>query len=248
MYKYGNYLLNTIEIKLLSSSWSNSAHVHLLSMVRGLSLLIFKVRDERSRSQWTNMETTLWKTYRPVINLVHVLSMMRKYGSKVRVTMNTYRNKHFESIALNPGDGVYKAENSVFSPVSSLRSWRSHLFVWRLRKPINLVQVCISNDRAVPTPGFKQYNSRPTQTKTTKLTYRSFDNFYFHFLVLLVYASVIYCFRKCLKFLGAIIASVLLNNSMCSFDVRSLLIGVQKKLELQEKGIFLCWHRQKFVQ
>ena len=33
---------------------------------------------------------------------------------------------------LNPGDGVYnyKAENFVFSPVSFLRSWRSHLFVW----------------------------------------------------------------------------------------------------------------------
>ena len=161
--------------------------------------------------------------------------------------MKTYRNKHFESIAWNPGDGAYKAGNFVFSPVSSLRSWRSHLFVWRWRKPINLAQVCISNDRAVPTPpGFKQYNSRPTQTKTTKQTYRSFDNFYFDFLFLMVYTSVIYCFRKCLKFLGAIIASVLLHNY--SFDVRSLLIGVQKKLELQEKGIFLCWHRQKTVQ
>ena len=162
--------------------------------------------------------------------------------------MNTYRNKHFESIALNPGDGVYKAENFVFSPVSSLdlRSWRSYLFVWRLRKPINLAQVNISNDRAVPTPGFKQYNSRPTPTKTTKQTYRSFDKFfYFDFLLLMVYISVIYCFRKCLKFLGAIKASVLLHNSMWSFDVRSLLIGVQKKLELQEKGSFLCWHRKK---
>ena len=50
--------------------------------------------------------------------------------------------------------------------------------------------------------------------------------------------SVIYCFRKCLKFLGAIIASVLLHNYIWSFDARSLLIGVQRKLELQEKGIF----------
>ena len=173
-----------MEIKLLSSPWSNMVHVHLLSMVRGWSLLIIKVRDERSRSQWTNMETTLWKTYRPVINLVHILSMLRKYGSKVRVTMNTYRNKHFESIALNPGDGVYKAENFVFSPVSSLRSWHSYLFVWRLRKPINLAQVCISNDRAVPTPGYKQNNSRSTPTKTTKQTYRSFDNFDLDFFCL----------------------------------------------------------------
>ena len=86
----------------------------------------------------------------------------------------------------------------------------------QLRKPINLAQVCISNDRAVPAPGFKQYNSRPTPTKTTKQihVYSSFDNFNFDFLVLVVYTSVIDCFRKCLKFFGAIIASVLLNNSM----------------------------------
>ena len=159
--------------------------------------------------------------------------------------MNTYRNKHFESIAWNPGDGVYKAENFVFSPVFSALVAFTSFFVWRLRKPINLAQVCISNDRAVPTPGFKQYNSRPTQTKTTRQTYRSFDNFYFDFLFLMVYTSVIYCFRKCLKFLGAIIESVLLHNYIWSFDARSLLTGVQKKLELQEKGIFLCWHRQK---
>ena len=141
--------------------------------------------------------------------------------------------------------GYIKRNISFFSPVSSLRSWRSHLFVWRLRKPINMAQVCISNDLAVPTPRFKQYNSRPTQTKTTKQTYKSFDNFYFDFLFLVVYTSVIYCFQKCLKFLGAIIASVLLHNYIWSFGVRSLLIGVQKKLELQEKGIFICWHRQK---
>ena len=131
--------------------------------------------------------------------------------------MNTYRNKHFESIALNPGDWVYKAENFVFSPVSSLCSRRSHLFVWRLRKSINLAQVNIvniSNAGRFQHRGFKKYNSRPTPTKTTKQTYRSFDNFYFDFLLLMVYISVIYCFRKCLKFLGAKIASVLLHNSM----------------------------------
>ena len=45
----------------------------------------------------------------------------------------------------------------------------------------------------------------------------------------MVYTSVIYCFRKFLKFFGVI--SVLLHNYIWSFDVRSLLIGVQKKLE-----------------
>ena len=74
------------------------------------------------------METTLWKTYRPVINLVHILSMMRKYGSKVRVAMNTYRNKHFESIALNPGDVVFKAKifrffTSLFSALVAFTSF-----------------------------------------------------------------------------------------------------------------------------
>ena len=153
--------------------------------------------------------------------------------------MNTYRNKHFESIAWNHGDGAFKAENFVFSPVSSLRSWRSHLFVWRLRKPINLAQVCISNDRAVPTPGFKQYNSRPTQTKTTKQTYRSFDNFYFDFLFLMVYTSVIdLLFPKMYEIPWGNNSTVLLHNYIWSFDGRSLLIGIQKKLELKKKEIF----------
>ena len=162
--------------------------------------------------------------------------------------MHTYRNKHFESIAWNPGDGVYKAENFVFSPVSSLRSWRSHLFVWRLRKPINLAQVCISNDRVVPTPGLS--NTIPDLPKQRQPNR--------HTEVLTIFI-LIFCSWWCIQVwsivsenvwnsLGAITASVLLHNYIWSFDVRSLLIGVQKKLELQEKGIFLCWHRQKTVQ
>ena len=48
--------------------------------------------------------------------------------------------------------GIYKAENFIFSPVSSLRSWRSqvsHL----LRNPVYLAQMYICNDRAVPKHG-----------------------------------------------------------------------------------------------
>ena len=44
--------------------------------------------------------------------------------------MNTYRNKHFESIALNPGDGVYKAENfltSLFSALVAFTSFRMEI-------------------------------------------------------------------------------------------------------------------------
>ena len=193
------------------------------------------------QSQGWKIKVTTDKTYRPLINLVHILSMMRKYRSKVSVTMNTYRNKHLKSIALNPAMGYIKRK-FLFPHQSLLCPRGVHtFFVWRSRKPINLAQVCLSNDRAVPTPGFKQYNSLPTPTKTTKQTYRSFENFYFDFLVLVVYTSVMYCFQKCLKFLGEIIASVLQHNSMWSFDVeilRSLLIGVQQKLELQEKKKF----------
>ena len=71
------------------------------------------------------METTLWKTYKPVINLVHILSMMRK----ARVTMNTYRNKHFESIALNPGDGYIKRKFSL-SHQSLLCARGVHIFLY----------------------------------------------------------------------------------------------------------------------
>ena len=61
---------------------------------------------------------------------------------------------------LNPGSGIYKVENCVFLPVSSLPSWRSqfsHLFVWRLRHPVYLAQVCIHVGMTgqFPTPGFK---------------------------------------------------------------------------------------------
>ena len=57
---------------------------------------------------------------------------------------------------LNPSNGIYKAENLVFTPVSSLCSWRlekSHLFVQRLRNPVYMAQLCISYDRAIPNNG-----------------------------------------------------------------------------------------------
>ena len=57
---------------------------------------------------------------------------------------------------LNPGNGIYKAENFAFSPVSSLHSWHSQfsrLFVWRLGNPVYLAQVRISYDRTIPNTG-----------------------------------------------------------------------------------------------
>ena len=54
---YGNKLLNTIETKPLCISSSNLAE--MLNMLRGLTLLILEVRDQRSRSQWTRTEISL---------------------------------------------------------------------------------------------------------------------------------------------------------------------------------------------
>ena len=54
----GNKLVNTIETKQLCISLSNLAD--MLTMVRGWTLLILEVRGQRSRSQWTYMEISLW--------------------------------------------------------------------------------------------------------------------------------------------------------------------------------------------
>ena len=63
---------------------------------------------------------------------------------------------YYVNFRLNPGVGIYKVENFIFSPVSSLRSWHSqvsHLFLLRLRNPVYLAQVYIGNDQAVPNTG-----------------------------------------------------------------------------------------------
>ena len=54
---YGNKLVNTIETKPLCASSSNLAD--MLTVMRGCTLLILKVRGQRSRSQWTSMEISL---------------------------------------------------------------------------------------------------------------------------------------------------------------------------------------------
>ena len=58
---YGNKLVNMIETKPFCISLSNLAD--MLTMVRGLTLLILEVRCQRSRSQWTYMEMSLWTRY-----------------------------------------------------------------------------------------------------------------------------------------------------------------------------------------
>ena len=62
MDKNGHNLVSTIETKPLSVFSSNL--IHILPMMRGWTLLIFKIRGQRSRSQWTNMEITLWTRLR----------------------------------------------------------------------------------------------------------------------------------------------------------------------------------------
>ena len=54
---YGNKLVNTIETKPLRASSSNLAD--MLAIVRECTLLILKVRGQRSRSQLTCMEICL---------------------------------------------------------------------------------------------------------------------------------------------------------------------------------------------
>ena len=51
---YRDKLVNTIETKPLCISSSNLAE--MLTLVRGWTLLIFEVRGQRSRLQWTHME------------------------------------------------------------------------------------------------------------------------------------------------------------------------------------------------
>ena len=55
---YWNKLVNMIETKPLCISLSNLAD--MLTMVRGWTLLILKVRGQRSRLQWAYMEISLW--------------------------------------------------------------------------------------------------------------------------------------------------------------------------------------------
>ena len=55
---YGNKLVNTIETKPLCISLSNLAD--MLTMARGGTLWILEVRGQRSRSQWTYMEISLY--------------------------------------------------------------------------------------------------------------------------------------------------------------------------------------------
>ena len=59
---HGNNLVNTISTKPLCASWSNLAD--MLAMVRGWTLLLLKIRGQRSRSQWTYMKIILWTRQR----------------------------------------------------------------------------------------------------------------------------------------------------------------------------------------
>ena len=59
---YGNNFVNTIEIEPLYTSLSNFADI--LTMVRGWTLLLFKVTSRRPRSPWTCMVKALWTQFR----------------------------------------------------------------------------------------------------------------------------------------------------------------------------------------
>ena len=71
---YGNKLVNTIKTKPLCVSLSNLAD--MLTMVRGWTLLILEVRGQRSRSQWTRMETKPLCARASLSNLADLLTMV----------------------------------------------------------------------------------------------------------------------------------------------------------------------------
>ena len=59
---FGNKLVNMIEAKLFCASLSNLAEI--LAIVRGWTLLILEARGQRSRSQLTCIEISLWTRLR----------------------------------------------------------------------------------------------------------------------------------------------------------------------------------------
>ena len=77
---------------------------------------------------------------------------------------NSFVSPWRASNSLSSGGGIYKAENFIFSPVSSLRSWHSqvlHLFLWRLRNPVYLLRCAKVKTGRFPTPGFKDLDTVP---------------------------------------------------------------------------------------
>ena len=93
---YGNKLVNKIETKPLCISCSNLAD--MLTMMRGLTLLILEVRGQRSRSQLTRTEISCGTKYRlnrfraSSSNLADKLTMVNPidfggHSSKVKVMM-----------------------------------------------------------------------------------------------------------------------------------------------------------------
>ena len=111
---YGNKLVNTIETTPLHISLSN--FVDMLTMLRGWTLLILEVRGQRSRSQWTYMEVSLWtrwrlnrcgfiyqtwQTYKPWQEDAPYL-FFRGQRSKVKVTMDIYGNTLVNRIETKP--------------------------------------------------------------------------------------------------------------------------------------------------
>ena len=86
-----------------------------------------------------------WRSIRKVYSVIdrlHVTGFIQSVCDiLVRGEINTHRQCKQHVIwfnILNHRGWVYKAENFVFSPVSSLCSWHSHLFLWRLHNPVCL--------------------------------------------------------------------------------------------------------------
>ena len=104
---YGNKLVNTIKTEPLCASSSNFAYI--FTMTRGWTLLILEVIGQRSRSQLTYMEKSLWTRYKlnrcvPLHKTWQTCSLWREdepywfWRSEVKVTIDIYGNKLVNTI------------------------------------------------------------------------------------------------------------------------------------------------------
>ena len=86
---YGNKVVNMIDTKPLCISLSYLAD--MLKMMRGWTLLIFEVRDQKSRSQWTYMEIQTKPLCISLSNLSDMLTMVNPID--LEVTVQKWRSR-----------------------------------------------------------------------------------------------------------------------------------------------------------
>ena len=122
-------LVNAIVTKLLCTSSSNLAN--MFTMTRGLTLFILEVRSQRSRSQLTYMEISLWTRLRlnccaHLHQTWQTCSLWREdepywfWRSKVKVTIDIYENKLVSTIQTKP---LCASSSNLADMLAIVRGW-----------------------------------------------------------------------------------------------------------------------------